>query len=139
MPPVVRRAGAVVAALAVAMVIITLVEGMSSRLYPPPTNLDLTNAEVLRAYVASLPIAALLIVLAGYGVAGLAGGWLATRISNAPILRPAIAVAAVLLGGSIMNLRAIPHPAWFWGMNLLLVVGMPLLGARLASRNLPAA
>jgi hypothetical protein len=38
-----------------------------------------------------------------------------------------------------MNLRAIPHPAWFWGANLLLVVVMPLLGARLASRNLTAA
>jgi len=139
MPPVVRRAAAVVAALAVAMLIITLAEGLSGRLYPPPANLDLTNAEVMRVYVASLPLTALLLVLAGYGVAGLVGGWLATRLSNAAILRPAIAVAAVLLGGSIMNLRAIPHPAWFWGANLLLVVLMPLLGARLASRNLTTA
>jgi hypothetical protein len=136
MPPMIRRAAAVVAALAVAMLIITLAEGLSGRFYPPPANLDLSNADVMREYVASLPIAALLIVLTGYGVAALVGGWLATRLANAAILRPAIMVAAVLLGGSIMNLRAIPHPAWFWGANLLLVVAMPLAGARIASRSL---
>ncbi len=135
MSTVIRRAAAVVAAVAVAMVIITLAEGLSGHLYPPPANLDLTNPDVMREYVARLPIAALLIVLAGYGVAGLAGGWLATRLSNPPILRPAIAVAAVLLGGSIMNLRALPHPAWFWVVNVVLVVAMPLAGARIASRG----
>lgn len=139
MPPVIRRAAAVVAALAAAMIIITIAEGVSGHFYPPPANLDLTNADVMREYVARLPIAALLIVLAGYGIAGLVGGWLATRLSNVAIMRPAIAVAAVLLGGSIMNLRAIPHPAWFWAANLLLAVVMPLAGARLASRSLATA
>ncbi len=129
MAPVIRRAASVVAAVGVAMVIITLVEALSGRLYPPPANLDVGNAEALREYVRSLPVSALLLVLAGYGIAGFAGGWLATRLSGTALLRPAIAVAAVLLGGSIMNLRAIPHPAWFWGTNLLLVVAMPLVGA----------
>jgi hypothetical protein len=138
MSPVIRRAASVVVAVAGALIIITLAEGVSGRLYPPPANLDLTSAEVLRQYVESLPVAALLIVLAGYGIAGFVGGWLATRLSNTTLLRPAVAVAAVLLGGSIMNLRAIPHPLWFWLANLLLVVLMPLAGARVASRNLAA-
>ncbi len=138
MSPTLRRVVAVLAGLASAMVIITLCEALGGQLYPPPSNLDLTNTEVLRAYVAQLPRAALLLVLAGYGVAALAGGWIATRLSRTPSLHPAMIVAAVLLGASVMNLRAIPHPGWFWAGNLLFVILLPLVGARLAGRAMAA-
>ncbi len=131
-----RRIVPVLGGLAAAMLIITLFEGLGGQLYPPPSNLDLTSHEVLRTYISQLPATALLLVLAGYGVAALIGGWLAIRLAKAPSLQPALIVAAILLGGSLMNLRAIPHPAWFWAANLLLVAVLPLAGARLAGRGM---
>jgi hypothetical protein len=129
---------AVVFALVVAMLIITLCEGLSSHLYPLPADLDPKNREAMDAYVAGLPVAALLLVLSGYGLAALVGGWLATRLSKAPTLQPAMIVAAVLLGGSVMNLRGIHHPAWFGAANLLVVFLLPLVGERIARRGVSA-
>jgi hypothetical protein len=137
MPSVLRRAAAVVLALAVAMIVITLAEALSGRLYPPPATLDLGNVEQMRVYIAQLPVAALLLVLAGYGIAALAGGWVAERMAKPSAPQPSIAIAAVLLGGSIMNLRAIPHPLWFSVANLLLVATLPFVGARLGRTVAP--
>lgn len=135
MPPIVRSAGAVIAGAAAAIAIISGVQALSASLYPPPVGLDYNDAEAMRAWVASLPAGALLLVLASYLVGALAGGFVAARLAPAWPTRHAAVIAGLLTVASLMNLSALPHPAWFWVANLAIVAAVPMAGARLGERH----
>ena len=64
-----RKMLAVVFGTVVAVVLIIAIEALSHTIYPVPDGLDLTNPEILQAYVMGMPIAALLIVLGAWLVA----------------------------------------------------------------------
>jgi hypothetical protein len=131
MSPVVRRILAVLAGMVAAVVVITLVEVVSGRMYPPPAGVNLQDPEAMRAFAATLPVGAFLMVLLSYALGAFVGGWVAGwRAPTAWPLPPAV-IALFLTLGSVMNLRAIPHPGWFWAANLVVVVVLPFAGAAL--------
>jgi uncharacterized membrane protein len=132
MPPVVRKLLILLAGIVVAVMVIMLTEQLSGRLYPMPAGMAVTDKQAMRSYVATLPLGAFLLVLLSYALGGLLGGWVMARLDRAAGRRNAIRLAAALVVASLMNLFALPHPAWFWVTNLALVVATPLLGARLA-------
>lgn len=131
----VRRMIAVLAGIAVAVVLVTLVQKLGHNLYPPPADMDPTDQAFMQAYVASLPWGPLAFVIASYLVATLIGGWIAVAIAGErPLLFSGI-VAAFMLAGAIFNVVMIPHPVWF---TLAAVVGIllaALLAAFLGSRH----
>jgi hypothetical protein len=131
MPPFARSALAVVTGAAVSIALIAAVEATSNLLYPLPAGLDVSNREAMSSYVATLPVGAFLLVLTAYAVGGLGGGYLAARLAPAAPVKHAAVIASLLLAASVMNLMAIPHPGWFWAANLVVALGLPLLGGRL--------
>jgi len=133
MPPFSRSVLAVLAGIAVGVALIAGVGAASTQLYPLPAGLDVNNREAMSNYAATLPLAAFLVVLAGYAVGGLGGGYLAARLAPSAPARHAGAIALFLVVASVINLRAIPHPGWFWVANLVVVLVFPLLAARLRS------
>jgi hypothetical protein len=128
-----RKIFAVVLGVVVAVVVIIAIEALGHAVYPVPEGLDITNTEAMQAYVAGLPIGALLFVMGAWLVATLAGGLLACFIAReTPLVYSAIVGGLVLLG-TIINLISIPHPSWFSITSLLAIIAMIFVTGRLGS------
>lgn len=111
--------------------VIFAVQKLGHQVYPPPENLDTRNLEAMQAYIASLPIGAMLFVLLSYVVGTFAGGWLATKIARAPQMHVPLTVGGVQLFFGIINLAMIPHPLWFAIASVLIFLPAAYLGGKL--------
>ena len=129
-----RSVLAVIAGVVATIVVIMLAELGCSQLFPLPPGLDPTNREAIEAHVAKLPLIALLLVVLGWALGSIAGGWVAARVSGggANGMRSALIVGALLLLAGVMNMMTIPHPLWMWIVGLAVYLPCAWLGARLA-------
>ena len=132
-----RTIAGVVVGVVVAWLTIMLAEFASAPLHPVPAGLDMRDPESVAAFVATLPVSALLLVLAGWVLGGLVGGYVAASISRKP--RAALTVGIVIVLGVIANAVMIPHPMWMTIAGVLLPVPAAWFGAKLATRRASAA
>jgi hypothetical protein len=132
MPKVVRTVLAVIAGAAVAMVIVTLSDGLVGRIWPLPDDIDVRNRGALREAVSALPSGAFGLLLAGWTAATAAGAYVATRWSPDRAMAPGVAVTALLLAATIINLWMLEHPGWMWPAALILIPAAGWLAARAA-------
>jgi hypothetical protein len=126
---VARRIGGVIAGLAIAWLLVLGAEALVHVLYPPPAGANMQDMETMKRFVATLPVAAMLMVLLGWAVGTLAGTYAATRIGWSPV--PGWVVGALLFAGGIANASMIPQPAWLTAASLVVFVVMTWLGTRL--------
>jgi hypothetical protein len=113
------------------MAIIFVIEGLSSRMYPPPPALNLRDSVAIRAWIKSLPIGAFLLVLAAYACGSLAGGAIATLVSGRRKLRVGLTVGLILTVAGVLNLLDVPHPAWFALVSTATYLPFAFVGSRL--------
>ena len=132
-----RTIAGVVVGVVVAWLTIMLAEFASAPLHPMPAGLDMHDPASVAAFVATLPASALLLVLSGWVLGALTGGYLAARIARKP--RPALVIGIVIEIGVIANAVMIPHPLWMTIAGVLLPVPAAWLGAKLATRRANAA
>jgi hypothetical protein len=112
---------ALVAGAVTAVVVIAGLEQIGAALYPPPPGLNMHDAAGMRAFIATLPWTAFVLVLAAWGLGVFLGGWVAGRLApRAPVLH-ASAITILVALGAVTNLLAIPHPAWFWVSALVII------------------
>ena len=114
---------------------IMLSQSGSAALHPPTPGMDLTDPSQLAVFIRSAPPAAMALVVAGWTLGALVGGWLAARISRRHPLPAALVVGAVVVAGVIANAMMIPHPLWMTVAGVLLPLPAAWLGARLARRR----
>ncbi len=121
----IRNILAVIAGLAVGMAVnMALVMLNYSVLFPMPDGIDMFDPEQMKAYIATLPTSAFLVVLAAHLGQSFCGGWVAARLGASQPMLLAMAVAVLSLGGGIMNMMTIDGPAWmFIELPLYLAVG----------------
>lgn len=134
MKEVIRNTLAAMAGALAGMLLIIVAEVVASQLYPAPAGAKFGDP-AMTEFLQNLPATALAIVLAGYFAAVFCGGFVAGRLSLTQPRRQTIMVALLFAFASFLNLRAFPHPAWFWVANFAVVIG----GAVLALKLLPAA
>ena len=127
--PIVKNIFAVVLGVVAAICIIFLIQAISNSLYPPPPDLDFDDINAVRAHVQSVPLFGKLLVLLSYAAGCLAGGAVA-GIANRRSLMPALIVGGLMTFGVIMNLIAIPHPAWFAIASVVVCLPAAVIGAR---------
>ncbi len=128
-----RKILAVLFGVVVAVVLIIAIEALGHTVYPVPNGLDLTNPEVLKAYMIDAPIAALLLVLGAWLVAALVGGLLACFIAKeSPLVYSAI-IGGLVLMGTVINLISIPHPLWFSITSVVAIIATTIVTSRLGS------
>jgi len=133
-----RKILAVVAGTLAAVILIIAIESLGHAVYPVPDDIDFTDRAAVRAYTDSLPLGALLFVMAAWLLATFGGGVLASAIARKrPLVYCAITGGLVLVG-TIMNLLSIPHPLWFSLVSVAGIVACVFLAARVA-RALPGA
>src|SRR5262249_30036218 len=115
----VRSAGAVLAGLVVAAVLVVGVEAFSSVVHPFPPDVDPTDYEVCKAHVARYPAWVLAVAVLAWGLTTFSGAWLATRIGPGRHRAHGVVVGLILLALVVVNMSMLPYPVWFWVANLL--------------------
>ena len=95
------------------------------------TNMD--DFTQVKTYVAQLPLMALVIVLAGWLVATVAGTSVAAGIGRSRV--PAYIVGALLFVAGIVNAFTIPQPVWFSAVSFVVYIVGTMIGGRIAVPN----
>lgn len=120
----------------VAVVLIALVQAFSHQMYPPPPGTDFSDPEVLAELMMNAPLGALVMVLVSYAVGTMGGAFVGAKFSASEgPSRQGLFVTVLILIAGLMNLNAIPHPAWFWAGSILAIVGSGYFGAQLGGRR----
>jgi hypothetical protein len=130
-----RRIGAGIAGVGVAIVLVWLVEMIGHSIYPVPADLDTGDMDVMRAYVDTLPLGALLSVAIAWFLGALGGTFTACRIGSARPLAYVLVVGGVMFAGAAFNLTVIPHPLWFSILGIAGIFGGTWLGMTLGIRK----
>lgn len=130
-----RNILAAIAGLALAFIVVAVVESMSHIVYPAPPGLDPNDAEALAGYIASLPAGAFLFVLVAWVLGALTGTFTAARVTRPVNRRPALVVTGLFFASCALNLAMIPHPTWFVVAAVPLVAGASYLGLALGLKR----
>ena len=129
---------AVIVGFVAASAVMMLIETLNGRvLYPELGKLaeGMTDREAIRALMAKAPVGAFLVVLLGWALGSLVGGFLAAWIGwNAPAAHALVLGGLLTLAGIANNLM-LPPPAWFWILSLVVLLPAAYAGARLAPRK----
>ncbi|WP_454831747.1 hypothetical protein [Pseudoxanthomonas wuyuanensis] len=134
----VRTILAVLAGLLTAFLLIFGLEMLGMALFPLPPGTTLQTEADLANLVAMSSTGKKIWVVCGWAIASFAGAWVAARISRQRRVMAAVAVAAFIVAGTVMNAVAIPHPLWMNALGVLLPIPLAVLAARLAGRrNMP--
>jgi hypothetical protein len=125
---ILRRIGAVIAGMIAAFVLVAGAEGIAHKIYPPRPGTNMQDMAQVKAFVATLPLSVMLIVLTGWLIATFVATWLSARIAGTTI--PGYIVGALLLCAGIANAFMIPQPVWFSIASIVIYIGATWLGAR---------
>lgn len=130
----------VVIGMAAAMALLNVVH----RIYPTPEQLDAEGNPVPldddaeRAFIATLPLPALLLTLAVHQLGAVVGGAATVLLARRRWLTGPLMVGAVFLVAGVANLFLQPaYPLWFAIANILLSLPTAVAGGWIACRLLP--
>lgn len=135
MNPRLKSILAVVAGIVSGAVVISVVEMLSP--YRPPEGLDFNDKAKIAEWVQTLPVSAFGILLLGYFLGSVAGGWVTNRIASSTPYRPALVTGFGMFAAGLMNLIAIPHPLWFTVGSSLLYFAGAWIGGRMVKPGPP--
>ena len=117
----------IVAGIVAAFATVFCIDFVGHQIYPLPSDLNLRDPEAVGAFIQTMPVGALALVLTAWFAGALDGGVIAALISRRAWTVWPVA-AAVALGG-IVNVLMIPHPVPLQ----IGAVAAPLLGGFAAS------
>lgn len=126
------------AGLAAMLLSIFIVEFTGHLIWPPPETLSLSEPDMAKSLIQTLPIAAKLTILLAWGMGGLFAGFFSAAL--APSHRRWLALSlglllTVLIG---VNVWMIPHPLWMSIVAMMLPLPSSWLGHRMASKHRPS-
>lgn len=117
-----RNISAGIAGIIIAIAIVFLADELSHTVYPMPAGLDTGDLEALRDYIASMPMGAYLMVMAGWVVATFVGAIVAGKLGTAEAWIFPTVVGGFVFAATTANLIAIPHPHWFTAVSLTAIL-----------------
>ncbi len=130
-----KNIGAGVAGVLIAMGLVWLVEMIGHSVYPPPPDIDFSDADAMRIYVASLPWGAYLFVGGAWFIGALGGTLAACKVGNAAPKLYAMVVGGFMLLATTYNLVTIPHPLWFAILGIVGIIVAAWLGMFFSSAS----
>lgn len=103
---------------------------------PAPTE---ENREIymkaLSEMIAKLPLISLLLVMAGWTVAGFVGGAVAAKLTDGNWKTNTLTVGFILFLATLSNVLIIPHPLWMTIIGLSSIVPFSYLGGILMGKK----
>jgi hypothetical protein len=134
MHPMIRSALVLLAGVVAALVMVVLMDRVAGSLYALPSGTDPNNPESMRQAVATLPVAAFLLLLAGWVLAGGVGSYTAARLATHARATHGLIVALFMVVATVGNLAKIPHPVWMWPASIILIPAAGWAATRLVAR-----
>lgn len=128
-----RNISAVLLGIIVAGLGIAAIEALGHKVFPPPEDLDPSNAEAMAAALSAMPIPALLFVPLAWFLGTTAGTAVAANLSPSGKLRNGLIVGTVMLAGGLTTLTMIPHPLWLSVLGVLVFFPATWIGSRLTA------
>ena len=131
-----RSIAAVVVGFIAASIVMMIIETINGRvLYPELGNAaeGVTDREKIRAMLATAPLGAFLVVIGGWILGAVAGGWTAARLAAQAKPRHGRVLGALLTLAGVANNLMIPPPLWFWIASHVVLPPAARFGARLAA------
>lgn len=135
MHPTIRSALVLFGGVVVAVLVVVLMDGVVTSIYPLPAGTDLRNPESMRQALAALPAGAFLLLVVGWALAAGAGSYLAARLAMQSPATHGLIVALFVLVATVANLARIPHPVWMWPAAIILIPAAGWAAARLGTRR----
>ncbi|MGI8672468.1 MAG: hypothetical protein ACR2LU_07645 [Luteitalea sp.] len=129
-----RSTLAIVAGLVIAFGLVATIEAIGHAIYPVQA-FDADDPERIRAAMASLPLGALVIVVAAWWIASFTGGAIAAALARHRPLLHAGAIGGLVLAATVANLVMLPHPAWVAIVGPLGIVVATGLAAEVVRRR----
>ena len=129
-----RSIAAVVAGFVAASVVMMIIETINGRvLYPglAKSAEGVTDRETIRALLAAAPVGAFLVVIAGWILGGVAGGWVTARLASRATTGHGLVLGALLTLAGVANNLMLPPPLWFWIASLVVLLPAAYAGTRL--------
>ena len=130
-----RSIAAVVAGFIAASIVMMIIEMINGRvLYPELAKAadGVTDRETIRAELATAPVGAFLVVIAGWILGGVAGGWVTARLATHVTAGHGLTLGALLTLAGVANNLMVPPPLWFWIASLVVLMPAVYAGGRLA-------
>jgi hypothetical protein len=122
--------GAVVG-VGLAFLIVVLAEEAGHRIYPVPTDIDWSDVNAVKSYTDSLPVGALLLLLAGWVGATFIGALAGSAICRPRAILISVIVGGLMLAATIVNFLMTPHPWWLVMATIIGIAGATWLAAKL--------
>ncbi len=113
MTPNRKRTTSVIVGILSAMIILMLMESLSSKLFPLPEGIDVKNPQEIIKAINSMPMSAFLLQLFSYFIAAFVGGLVATKISEGVTKYPQLIVVSIFALMSLVNSVSLGEPIWF--------------------------
>ena len=128
-----RPVSAILVGILVAFSTVALVQRVGHFAFPPPRDLDSSDAQAIAAALDHLPFGALLFVVVAWTLGSLIGAAVASWMARTPSPWPwpGLAVGAAVLGATGLTLHALPHPLWMTIAGLALPLPAAWLGSKL--------
>jgi hypothetical protein len=104
---------------------------INHRLWPPPPEVQITNPEAIRDYMATAPITSLLGLPVTWTFAALAGAFAGAKIGERVWV--GWISGGLLFAATCLNLAMIPHPLWMLISAIVLVPLAVWFGAKLGA------
>jgi hypothetical protein len=112
-----------------------LIESINGRVFYPELAKaaeGVKDRETIRALFATAPVGALLVVIGGWILGGVAGGWVTARLAGKANATHGIVLGTLLTLAGVANNLMLPPPLWFWIASLVVLMPAACLGARFA-------
>ena len=137
MAPTIRSALVLLGGVVAAVFVVILMDTLVGNIYSLPAGTDASNPDSLRQAVAALPVAAFLILVAGWVLAAAVGSYLAARLATHARVIHGMIVALFVLVATVANLAKIPHPFWLWPATIILIPAAGWAAAKLVAPRAP--
>ncbi len=120
--------------LASAILVFIVFELIGSTVYPTPVGFDYNDPAAMKSFVDTMPLGALMLVLAGYITGSFVCGFVMAKFArNEKKILPLIAGATLTLAG-FANVMNIKHSLWFSVLVLVVFIPFVLVGYKLVRK-----
>src|SRR5688572_15722228 len=128
-----RKILAIIAGVITGFIIVFIGDATVHAMDPPPMGLNYMDKNVMKDYVASIPMYILVIMCIFWLLSAFTGGLVAALIKRSEWRFCALVTGGILLAAAILNLALVPHPMWMWIVALVGYLPAALIGGSLVS------
>ena len=130
-----KRFFALVLGFITGFVLVTLVQMISAKMYPPPVDMIAQDAEALESYFLSLPINARYIVTLAHIMGAFGGAYVAAKFADKYKFYMGCIVGIIILVASVSYNLASFCPGWIVVLDLLLSALTVFIASKLGAKT----